>query len=186
MRKPITFFELQLEQKIHDQRNHSDIYSLPMFSKINHYVLHFTKYAARLALKKSEEETIAELKRTYVDAFLISLAASNALNLDLDLELRRIFKKVPSNIKEFVTSSKKITLNELQEYSKNTLILASGSMADTLEKRDHLDDKDSKVILKEGVLKIISALLFGSYHLNLDLVESTLNRRRVIAELKIT
>ena len=186
MRKPITFFELQCEQRNHDQRNHIDIYTLPLFDKMNHYLLHFTKYAARLVLKRSEEETLNELKRTYIDAFLISLAAANALNLDLDIELRKRFKKVPGNIDGFVNSNNKMSSKELREYSKNILIIASGSMADTMEKRDHLDDKDSKSILQDNILKIIQMLLYGSHQIGLDLVEATLNRRRIIESLKIT
>ena len=63
MRKPLTFFELQLMQREHDSRNHIDIYNLPMFGKINHYILHFAKYAARLTYHLTEKEAISELKR---------------------------------------------------------------------------------------------------------------------------
>ena len=186
MRKPLTFFELQVEQRNHDEKNHGDIYTLPLFDKINHYVLHYAKYAARLASKRSKEETKEILKKTFVDAFLISLAASNTLNLDLDIEMRKRFNKIPKDIPGFVTSTNKPSIDELREHSKNILVIATGAMADTMEKRDHLNDKNSKIILQENTLKIIQMLLYGSYHLNFDLVEDSLNRRRKIAELKIT
>jgi len=186
MRKPMTFFELQSVQRDHDLRNHPDIYTLPLFDKINHYVLHYAKYTSRLVSKKSHDDIIKELKRTYVDAFLISLAASNALNIDLDIEMRKIFGIIPQDIASFVQNPKKLALSELKEYSRDILALAAGSMADTMEKRDHFDDKDARPILIQNIIKIIGMILFGSHHLNFDIVEASLSRRSQIAALKIT
>lgn len=186
MRKPLTFFELQLMQREHDSRNHTDIYTLPLFDKMNHYVLHYAKYAARLTPKKPDSETLKELKRTYIDAFLITLAASNALNIDLDIEMRKAFKRIPKNVNDFPISTNKMSSDDLRRYSKDVLIISNGAMADTMEKRDHLDDKDSRGILIKSLLEIMEMILRGSYSLGFDIVQASLDRRKMIADLKIT
>lgn len=186
MRKPQTFFELQSIQREHDSRNHTDIYTLPLFDKMNHYALHFAKYTSRLIPKRSDKEIIRELRRTYTDAFLISLSASNAMNMDLDMEMRKIFSISPENISEYVKENNRFTPNELREYSRDVLGISTGSIADTMEKRDHLDDVDSRGIITRSISEITEMILRGSYHIKYDIVSAALERRRKISELKIT
>lgn len=186
MRSPKTFFELQIMQKEHDAKNHSDIHTLPLFGKINHYVLHYAKYAGRLTRKRSDEETIKELKRTLVDAFLITLSASNALNVDLDYEIRKKLGKITEDIRDYIEDSKKITSDQLRIYSRDVLVISNAAMADTMEKRDHFDDKESRLILVESLCKTMVMILFGAHHLDFDIVQACLERRLKIANLKIT
>ncbi|MDP3881495.1 MAG: hypothetical protein Q8Q31_01315 [Nanoarchaeota archaeon] len=186
MRKPLTFFELQSTQKEHDHNNHSDISTLPLFDRINHYVLHYAKYTARLTHQKGDVETERELKRTYTDAFLISLSASNALNMDLDVEMRKRFTKVARDIADYALVDRKMNVQELRVYSRDSLAISNGAMANTLEKRDHMDDLDSRSILIENLSEIAGMIISGSGHLDFDIVEASLERRRKIADLRIT
>src|SRR4051794_23080080 len=72
---------LQSGQHNHDTRSHWDILCLPVQDRIKHMVLHFAKYVGRLAPGNSFDRIFVE--RTMVDTFIIVLAISNALNLDL-------------------------------------------------------------------------------------------------------
>jgi len=183
VRKPVTLFELQVGQKEHDARHHGDIYSLPMFAKLNHYVLHYAKYVPRLTRK--DQEVQEQLKRTYTDAFLISLSASNALNMDLETSMKVGFGTMTRDISEYTTGLKVQPLDKIRVNSRDILAIATGAMADTMEKRDHLDDINSRSVMTTGVEDITKMILEGSHQISFDIVQATLDRRANIAKTKV-
>ena len=100
--------------------------------------------------------------------------------------MRNKFNLVPDEVINFAQNIRKMPTQALREQSRDTLILASGAMADTMEKRDHMDDKDSRIILTRNIIRITEMLIHGSKHLSFDIVQAALERRSKIAALKIT
>jgi hypothetical protein len=185
MRKPQTFFELQKAQIDHDSRNHLDIHTLGLNAKMTHYILHFAKYDGRLAVQMNEEAARSELRRTYTDTLLIGLSASNVLNMDLDQEMRIRYGTIPRDIRGFVSEIPKMSIADLRNYSREVLSISNGLMADAMEKRDHLDERNSREIFTRGVGDIVAMVVRGSYHLDFDFVQAALDRRTHIAASKV-
>lgn len=109
----------QQEQFRHDQRNHSDILSLPRPDRLKHYGLHFAKYVGRLARGSAETKSV---DRTIVDIALICFSAANTLNQ----RLRRPTLALPCS--------------SFQTDKTLSLADAAGRFADACEKIDHLED----------------------------------------------
>ena len=74
----------QKQQQLHDELCHADILRMPMRQRLNHYLLHFVKYQAAF---RSKEEV--KLLRTLIDACIVTIAAANALSIDLEVFMKR-------------------------------------------------------------------------------------------------
>ncbi|MDW3182657.1 hypothetical protein [Roseobacter sp.] len=140
----------QRDQYEHDMRNHFDIISLHKNDRLKHYAMHFAKYAGRLARGDAEPKSI---DRTFVDALLVCLSASNTLHQELRHQPMR------SNSTFFMRITD-----------------ASGRVNDAGEKIDHLEPFID--IAREGNQDIFDALLDYSAAQHLDVDSCLLERRQ--------
>lgn len=182
--------DLQKRQKEHDRDHHEDIYTLPYPDRMNHYVLHFSKYVGRLSRDYGDEERLQEqLEKTLADSFIVALAAANTLNLDLQEELVEMFGLEESDLdgwaKELNPADDTMDLEELQEWWFRRMATPTGRMSNALESLDHMEPINVREILEEDTVEIISNLLIVSDNLPSDLYEVLDNRWTEIEENSI-
>lgn len=173
--------DLQQRQQEHDRDHHRDIYTLPYPERMNHYVLHFSKYVGRLSRDYAEEEQLeAQLKKTLADSFIVALAAANTLNLNLQNELEEMFGLEETELNGWAaqlnSSDETMGLEELQDWWFERMATPTGRMANALESLDHMEPVNVREILEEDTVEVISNLLIVSDNLLSDLDE-TLNGR---------
>ena len=136
--------EMQRHQQVqyeHDFKNHFDILALSRTDRLKHYGLHFAKYAGRLARGAAEPKSRTE---TFVDAFLVSLSAANALNQALPSAEG---SGMPSDL-EFVDHA--------------------GRFADACEKIDHLEEFRSIAVAANAHLMTWLMQAVEAEDLNID------------------
>lgn len=168
--------DLQKRQQEHDRDHHRDIYTLPYPERMNHYVLHFSKYVGRLSRDYAEEEQLdQQLEKTLADSFIVALAAANTLNLDLQDELEEMFGFEETALDGWAgqlnASDQAMNLEELQDWWFERMATPTGRMANALESLDHMEPINVREILEEDTVEIISNLLIVSDILSSDLDE---------------
>jgi hypothetical protein len=124
---------LQRDQQAHDSRSHKDILCLRLPEKMTHFTFHLAKYCGRLS---QPETRLANLHSTAVDVFVIALAMSNALGMDID----QFMDQLPVSL---------VTTGRIGEENRNRISLAeqyfcelvksTGQMAKACEGLDHLE-----------------------------------------------
>jgi hypothetical protein len=150
--------QLQRDQHAHDQRNHSDIWSLHRFERLRHYGLHFAKYVGRIARGTTEPKLVA---RTLTDTFLISLSAANTLHQDFSAEV-------------LVSDQFVIEGDPLRVFAD-----AAGRFADACEKHDHLEEFGKMVrTANRDIARWVIAMADENH---IDLVDNVIARRRELA-----
>lgn len=150
----------QESQEVHDRSFHFDIYCLPLKARVAHNALHFSKYVGRLARQGSSPTD--GTRKTITDCALIALSAANALRLNLG-------EMVPP------------TVPALQEADLlRDLAIPTGSLADAVEKIDHLEDYGNK--MAESVQAIVHWVIAAAALNNLNLDAAIRARRGQIRE----
>lgn len=168
------FLDLQKRQQKHDQGHHQDIFTLPYPERMNHYVLHFSKYVGRLSHDYANEDVREEqVEKTIADSFIVGLAAANTLNLDMQNELEAKFGPKADVVSEWV-----VELNptdeikdseELQDWLFTHMATPTGRMSNAMESLDHMEPVNVREILEEDTVEIISHLLIAAGNLTTDL-----------------
>lgn len=166
--------DLQKRQKEHDRDHHRDIFTLPYPDRMNHYVLHFSKYVGRLSRDYGDaEQRQNQLEKTLADSFIVGLAAANTLNLNLQEELEEMFGLAETGLDSWAESLNSaddtMELEELQEWWFRRMASPTGRMSNALESLDHMEPINVRDILEEDVVEIISNLLIVSDNLPSDL-----------------
>lgn len=193
MSRPITtLYEMQILQKEHDAKLHQDIFHLSYPDRMCHLVFHYAKYCGRFAdALDNKEELEKVLLGTYVDTFIITLSASDALNLNLDERMKETFGKSASGIMEYGAYIRQnpMSLLELRDWSLKSLAKPTGRMAKALESLDHMEEFSYRTTLNDGVVDIARMVLIGINHLDchksFDLVSETMKRWREIEKRRI-
>lgn len=126
---------LQWQQFEHDEKFHREIARLPVQDRLKHMVLHFAKYAGRLA----EGPGDAEMQRLVTDIFVISVSSANILNIKLS-DHYSIFTSGP-HARNFPSS----------------ITVSAGRMAAACEKMDHLEAYPFREKISEAVLDLMTA-----------------------------
>lgn len=176
MGESIKLIELQKRQKEHDENHHYDIHTLPYYERMNHYVLHFSKYVGRLSKDYPTEGRLSEqIHKTTADAFIVTLAAANTLGLNLQAELEgRFGEGVASHFREWQevadSTGGAMDVEELKDWLLVELADPTGEMANALESTDHMEGINAREILTEGIMEIFTTLIIASNHLNEDIV----------------
>lgn len=168
--------DLQKRQQEHDRGHHRDIYTLPYPDRMNHYVLHFSKYVGRISRDYGDEERQQEqLEKTLADSFIVGLAAANTLNLDLQEELEEMFGLEESGLagwaEQLNPADDTMDLDELQDWWFRRMAAPTGRMSNALESLDHMEPINVREILEEETVEIISNLLIVSDSLPSDFQE---------------
>lgn len=181
------FRPLQLEQKKHDEKFHADIYYLSYPARMTHFVLHFSKYVGRLAeIKKGDSKAKERLTQTLADTFIVALSASDVLNIDFDDKMTELFGKPESHDiagwAEMIDNGAKLTQETLPEWWMDRMAVPTGKMAKALESLDHMEPVNVRVLLTDGLLEILVALIIAAKYLKVDLKTATLERWAEIAK----
>lgn len=131
---------LQKIQDEHDRIAHQEVVFLEKDKRLNHYVLHFFKYASNLCdlNEKSDNSLIndKEYKKQLRDTFLLTLAIANTYNVELvsniiDSDFRNILKNI---------YSEKVKDNQdLIDFTYKSILKNGSKMAKTIESIDHLE-----------------------------------------------
>lgn len=182
--------DLQKRQQEHDKDYHRDIFTLPYPGRMNHYVHHFSKYVGRLSRDYPDEETrTKQLEKTVADSFIVGLAAANTLNLDLQEVLSREFglngDDVATMAMELDKEEGKMDFEELQHWLFKEVSTPTGRMADAMESLDHMEPMDTREILEDGTIELVSTLLVASEHLGADIEKLVTDRWSEIEEKSI-
>ena len=128
-------------------------------------VLHFAKYVGRLAPGNSFDRILVE--RTMVDTFIIVLAISNALNLDLANRVKFGSGSLGLRVSEHATD---------EAFAMSLFISmaqVTGRLAKACESLDHVEDFDSRKELERGVAELCAISLAAALRLDIDLAERT-------------
>ncbi|MFD1514556.1 hypothetical protein [Halomarina rubra] len=175
MSESTTLIDLQKRQREHDRGHHRDIYTLPYFNRMNHYVLHFSKYVGRLSQDYPDGgQLTTQLEQTLADSFIVAIAAANTLNLDLQAQLEEMFGLEAEGIEEWTNllnqSLDDMGSSELKDWWFKRMAGPTGRMANALESLDHMESINSRQILEEDTTEIVANLLIVAESMDLDLV----------------
>jgi hypothetical protein len=163
---------LQWIQLNHDERYHKDIVRLPVADRLKHFALHMAKYVGYFAEAiDSEDSTL--LERTLVDAFIISLASANTLNLDLGHALSRY---ATSEVDSLRTLRFKLAHEFFPEGADGVRFLKelarrTSRFAKACESLDHVESHPFREAMSSSVLDIFQLLLAESSVAGIDPVE---------------
>jgi NTP pyrophosphatase (non-canonical NTP hydrolase) len=173
MSTPENLLEFQKRQLEHDQQHHQDIYTLPYPERMNHYVLHFSKYVGRLSRDYTDEMRQEQLEKTLADSTIVVFAAANTLNLDLETELEEMFGVEATSIEEWGQelnpTDDSMDSGEVQDWLLNRMATPTGRMSNAMESLDHMEPMNVRNILEEETVEILSGLLIAMDNLNIDL-----------------
>lgn len=174
MSESVDLIDLQKRQHNHDKEHHQDIFNTSYPDRMNHYVLHFSKYVGRLSKHSSNGEDLTEhLEKTLADSFIVALAAANTLNLDIYQQIQQrhgINGKTPETVAEELNQLDGIDrTGEIQEWLFKELAMPTGEMANAMESLDHMEPMAVRQTLEEGTMDVIEDLLIASDLMNISL-----------------
>jgi hypothetical protein len=166
---------LQWNQLNHDERYHKDIVRLAVADRMKHFALHVAKYVGYFA-EAIDSEDSALFERTLVDAFIISLASANTLNLDLGHALSGqavagslATLRVELAAKFFPSGAD--AMRFLKELARR-----SSRLAKACESLDHVESYPFREAMLSSVIDIFKLLFAESSVLGVDLVEKMKSR----------
>ena len=172
----MNLFRMQTRQREHDVRFHTDIYGGDLKQRVAHYAHHYAKYVGRLAslLKhKPEEPTFSQdLEKTITDTFIITLASSEALNIDLS--------KAQKNVTERPQTPQQVAETLLYD-----LAIYQGGIAKALDSYDHMEVFAIGEELRQRTRDILHIIFNAADGIGLDLEASTFTRWKDIEAKRI-
>ncbi len=175
---------LQWAQLTHDRVYHADIVLLPVGQRMKHFALHMAKYVGHIA-EAMENEDESLLQHTLIDAFIISLASANTLQLDLG---KALSSRCDSSIDNLQKIGEQLAseLGRL-ESDANWLLLTmgryTGRLAKACESLDHVEDYPFRATMLDSTRAIFEVVLIEASLRGLDLREKAAERTHNI-ELK--
>lgn len=157
-----SFLFLQIAQREHDLFAHKEIINSEQKVSLNHYTLHFFKYASNLddiAMSNDSEDLKFEKALKQIrDTFLILLALSNNNNKDLDSEFNTSkdvdFREILQ--KNFTTN---INKDNYVHHAFKIILKNGAKFAKLVESLDHMEPLDIKNILDYNLSKMIKEIL---------------------------
>ena len=185
-----TLLDLQKRQQEHDKEHHRDIFTLPYPDRMNHYVHHFSKYVGRMSRDYADDDMrIEQIEKTLADSFIVGLAAANTLNLDLQSELEGMFGLEADGVAEWGDalnpSDEVMDSEELKEWLFTRMASPAGRMANAMESLDHMEPMNTREVLEEETVEIVSNLLIAAENLGTDLEQILSERWTKIEEESI-
>lgn len=171
---------LQWSQLRHDELYHKDITLLAVGDRLKHMTLHFAKYVGGLSTAIASKD--ADLYcRTLVDVFVISLASSNILSIDLGKEIAKE-QGAPSidAVARSIHASADRPRNDDGQWFFKRFAQNTGRMAKACESLDHVEAYDFRPVLKASVLNIHRDLWAEAIGRGMSLVDSAAARLRKV------
>lgn len=175
---PEEIFQLQLEQRRHDEMYHPEIARLTVHHRLNHMALHFAKYAGRIA-DAVRTGSHSDVDRTLVDIFIIALSSANILNVRLGDAVYAEAGDIP-NPREGVLVIDNSIVEFLAEVTS-----ASGKMAKACESIDHLEAVPFREELTSAVVALARCVLNRVPAQSLDLLSAVHERLESVRKTKI-
>jgi hypothetical protein len=152
-------FELQLEQFRHDETYHREIARLSVQHRLNHMVLHLSKYLGLFANNTDVDEQ--RLNRAIIDSIIIGLSTANILNLRLADRLIGPNER-PLGLSDlcmhFAAQMGGADSLDRDFLVKRTAI-AVGRMAKGCESVDHLESFPFREAITDGLIDALRVLL---------------------------
>lgn len=131
---------LQKIQNEHDCIAHQEVVYLEKDKRLNHYVLHFFKYASNICDLNDTltEKSInnQEFKKQLRDTFLLTLAIANTYDVEL---IPKIINSDFRNILKVVYSENIINKSEILDFTYKSILKNGSKMAKRIESIDHLE-----------------------------------------------
>jgi hypothetical protein len=169
---------LQKLQQHHDEVAHRDILSFDLYKRLKHMVLHFYKYAGNIeSLRESRDA--ASLRRVLLDAFIISMASANAINLSLGKAMP-VMAEEQSLDALAQALAKQLPSQDLFGESVSALVLIGGKMAKAIESSDHMEDANPRAAMTALVPQMTGAILGVLGHLSGGLEADVRSRLRAV------
>lgn len=148
----------QTLQLRHDKIFHQEIFVLDISRRMNHIVLHFTKYLGSLV---SSPMLSSEYRKAFVDAFIMVVSASNLLGISLAYYL--------SNVAPQERIGEDFVCNYIQILSR---------LAKACEAADHQENYPIREVWDENIKNLFLLLLQESALLNVDILREAKERLR--------
>lgn len=181
--------DLQKRQHKHDQEHHQDIFNISYPERMNHYVLHFSKYTGRLSREGlGRKETRDTLRKTIADSVIVALASANTLNMDIGKRLRKdynINSEELSVVAEELNEANLSDEHEISDWLFSRLATPAGNMANAMESLDHMESVNTRQVLEDETVEIMRVLLIAAYNLDVDLAKILDDRWNEIEEESI-
>lgn len=177
MNTTMNLYRMQTRQREHDVRYHPDIQGGEVNHRVTHYAHHYAKYAGRIAalLKHTPEETVFRemLRKTITDAFIITLAASDALNIEFGEPKERTHALEP------------YPLHKAAEELLYDFTIAQGGIAKALDSHDHMENFAIGDELRRCTKEIMQTLLVAADRIGLNLEITTFMRWKEVEAKRI-
>ncbi len=158
---------LQAQQQAHDEWAHRDILNLDTHNRLKHMILHFLKYAGKIAIARENDDERA-LHTILVDAFIICLATANALNVSIGKHI-----DIKAQDLEDLVSKLANVSNQYDPYLDALINIATlaGQMAKSIESTDHLEKGDPRSTMEVLIVQLTIAVLssLGKHPENLSI-----------------
>lgn len=167
--------DLQWAQHRHDESYHRDIAILPVASRIKHFALHFAKYVGALVDARRGGDEVA-FSRLLTDAFIISLAAANAVALRLE-DVAKRYRESGSliDLGLAIAVSKERPAGYGDELVPE-LALRVGQLAKACESLDHVEDYPFRPAMQEAVIAIFEIVTVEAAMRQIDLAKTSKDR----------
>lgn len=151
------FLPVQRMQLEHDEKAHRDILSFSLHKRLKHMVLHFYKYAAKITLA-AEAGDEATARKILIDAFIICLASSNALNLSLGKSIEASPESATLDSVAQVLAKCYVSPDVYRSAARD-LLLIGGRMAKVVESADHMEAGDPRGDMARLVPELAASVL---------------------------
>jgi hypothetical protein len=157
---------LQRKQQEHDERAHRDILNLDTHTRLKHMVLHFLKYAGKIASAR-EKGDVEAFKSALVDTFIICMATANALNVSLGQQIAQEADGI-DHLASLL--SKEIASATIFDTALVKLTVIAGGMAKAIESTDHLELGNPRAQMEDLIVQLSRAILgvIGTQRLHLE------------------
>lgn len=149
---------IQRLQLVHDEAAHRDILSFSLHKRLKHMVLHFYKYAGKVA-DAGERRDEAVLRSTLIDAFIICLASANAMNLSLGATIDATAES--SSLDGLAHSlAERFQQTDVFASTVRELVVLGGQMAKAVESADHMEAGDPRSEMAR-LVPVLTASVLG-------------------------
>jgi len=171
---------LQKKQYDHDKKAHQDVLYLPLPDRMAHFALHLAKYTGRLAQGDIDE---AAVKRAAIDAFVICLAASNALKVPVtDYFDQSEQQGSIAALGLALGRTEKLTKEIVRDWYFRQLALGSGELAKACEYLQHLEPAPYRELILDSLARVCRASIVMLTFLSADVETVVAGRWQEIEE----
>ena len=174
--------EIQWMQLKHDERYHKEITVLPVADRMKHFALHFAKYLGYFSEAIDSENSLL-YERALTDAFIISVASANTLNLDLHAALKTGetgFSERGENTDLPLAPCVGEPMSFLKQVARHC-----GRLAKSCESLDHVEAYPFREQMASSILELFRLVVAESSVREIDLAETAKTRLDAIESKSI-